>query len=155
MEPGCGGAADGKGGKSGVGAEHVTRGCVMRVNGHGRKRQLWRMGDTGCVQVGGSGGGDDTEVGSAERGSTGCGVVDVCRLGLWTPELCGASWKGEVCERSGWDGMDEEAAGAERVTWHPAWCRTMNQAARKSWALSAGVRGSHDWRQHGASCEGC
>lgn len=139
----------------GVGAEHVARGCVMHVDGHGRKRRLQRRGGTGCVQVGGSGGGGGTEVGSAEHGSTGCGVADVYRLG-WSPhELCGVGWMGEACEKSGWDGTDEEAAGAEKVTWRPAWCRTMSQAGRTSWALSAGVRGSHDWRQHGASCEGC
>lgn len=51
--------------------------------------------------------------------------------------------------------MDEEAAGEERETWRHAWCRTMSQAVRRSWAPSAGVRGSHDWRQHDASCEGC
>lgn len=151
-EPGCGGAA---GGKGGAGAEHAARGRVMHVNGHGRKRRLRRRGGTGCVQVGGSGGGGDTEVGSAERGSTGCGVVDVCRLGWCPRELCGGGWMGEACERSGWGGMDEEAAGAERVTWLPAWCQTMSQAARMSWALSAGARGSHDWRHRGASCEGC
>lgn len=152
LEPDCGGAA---GGKSGAGAERVAHGGVMHVNGHGRKQRLQKRGGTGCVQVGGSGGGGDMEVGSAERGSTGCGVMNACHLGWCPRELCGAGWKGAGCERSGWDGMDEEVAGAERGTWHHAWCQTMNQAVRRSWALSAGVRGSHDRRQHDTSCEGC
>lgn len=128
---------------------------MIHVNGHERKRWLRRRGGTGCVRVGGSGGGGGTEVGSAEHGSTGCGVVHVCRLGLCPHVLCGAGWMDEVCEKSGWGGMDEGAAGAERMIWYPVWCRTTSQAARTSWALSAGVRGSHDWKQHGASCEGC
>lgn len=151
-EPGCGGAA---GGKGEAGAECVARGCVVHVNGHERKRQLRKRGGTGCVQVGGSGGGGGTEVGSAEHGSTGCGVVDVGRLGLCPHELCGAGWMGVAYERSGWGGMGEEAVGAEKVTWCPAWCQTMSQAGMMNWALSAGGRGNHDWKQHGASCEGC
>lgn len=87
MEPGCGGAA---GGKGGAGAERVGRECVVHGNGHGRKRRLQKRGGTGCVQVGGSGGGGGMEVGSAERGSIECGVVDVCRLGLCYRVLCGA-----------------------------------------------------------------
>lgn len=79
MEPGCGGAA---GGKGGAGAEHVARGGVAHVDGHERKRQLRKRGGTECGRVGGSGGGGDMEVGSAERGSTECGVMDVCRLRL-------------------------------------------------------------------------
>lgn len=74
-EPGCGGAAGGKGGTD---AECAARGCVAHVNGHGRKRRLRKRGGTECVQVGGSGGGGDMEVGFAEHGSTGCGVIDVC-----------------------------------------------------------------------------
>lgn len=97
-EPGCGGAA---GGKGGAGAEHVARGGVAHVDGHGRQRQLQMRGGTGRVRVGGSGGGDDTEVGSAERGSTECGVMNVSRLGLSPRELCGAGWTGAACERSG------------------------------------------------------
>lgn len=133
----------------------MARERVVHANGYGRKRRLRKRGGTGCVQVGGSGGGGGMEVGSAERGSTGCGVVDVRRLGLCPRELCGAGWMDVVCERSGWGGMGEKAVGVERVTWRPAWCQTMSQAVRMSWARSAGVRDRHDWKQHGASCEGC
>lgn len=133
----------------------MARGCAVHVNGHGRKKRLRKRGGTGCVRVGGSGDGGGTEEGSVERGSTERGVADAFRLGLLPRELCGAGWTDAACERSVWGGMDEGAAGAGLVTWRPAWCRTMSQAVRMSWALSAGVRGSHDWRQHGASCAGC